>query len=158
MEKKDAIPKLPTSTASRLNSKAEIKKIIDDFMLSLSMKDVKRMMSHYAADVVVYDVKPPFQTKGAVAWRHVWEACIGYFPDSFTVMISDLYIYVSGDIALAHYIFRLKGPEKDHDAMQTWMRATTGFKKIQGKWKIIHEHGSVPFNPHTMQAMFTLEP
>ena len=127
-------------------------------MKALSMKDVKRMMSYYAADVVVYDVKPPFQTKGAVAWRHTWEACIGYFPASFTVVISDLHIHVSGDIALAHYFFRLKGPEKEHDAMQTWMRATTGFKKIQGKWKIIHEHGSVPFNPHTMQALFTLEP
>ena len=146
-----------TSPAKKINSKAEIKKIIDDFMAALCMKDVKRMISHYAADVVVFDVKPPFQTKGAVAWKHVWEACIGYFPASFKVEIRDLYIHVSGDVAISHYLFRLTGPEKQHPAMQTWMRTTTGYKRIQGKWKIVHEHGSLPFNPHTAQAIFTLE-
>ena len=142
---------------TKANEKAEIKEVIDDFMGALSRKDVKRMLSHYAPDVVVFDVKLPFQTKGAVAWKHTWEACIGYFPDSFHIEIHDLYIHVSGDMALSHYLFRLKGKEKEHDAMQTWMRATTGFKKQQGKWKIIHEHGSLPFNPVTREAVFTLE-
>src|SRR5260221_4314505 len=147
----------PVTPVNKVNSKAEIKKIIDDFMAALCMKDVKAMMSHYAPDVVVYDVKPPFQTKGAVAWKHTWEACIGYFPDSFKIEIKDLNIHVSGDVAISHYLFRLAGPEKEHNAMQTWMRTTTGYKRIQGRWKIVHEHGSVPFNPHTMKAIFTLE-
>jgi ketosteroid isomerase-like protein len=141
----------------KVNSKAEIKKLIDDFMAALCRKDVKRMMSYYSADVVVYDVKPPFQTKGAVAWKHTWEACIGYFPASFKIEIRDLNIHVSADVALSHYLFRLTGPEKDHPAMQTWMRTTTGYKKIQGKWNIVHEHGSLPFNPHTTQVIFTRE-
>jgi ketosteroid isomerase-like protein len=145
------------ATKTTINDKAEIKKMIDDFMAALCNKDVKRMMSGYASDVVIYDVKPPFFTKGAVAWKHTWEACIDYFPASFQVEIRDLYIHVGGDVAISHYFFRLKGKEKDHDAMQTWMRTTTGYKRQQGKWKVVHEHGSLPFNPHTGKAMFTLE-
>lgn len=147
-----------TAAANKTDEKAAVKKVIDGFMAALCRKDVKTMMSYYASDVIVYDVKPPFQTKGAVAWKHVWEACIGYFPAEFTVLVRDLSIHVSNDIAFSHYLFRLNGKEKDHAAMQTWIRTTTGFKKIQGKWKIVHEHGSLPFNPHTTQAIFTLEP
>ena len=29
-------------------------------------------------------------------------------------------------------------------------------KKIKGKWKIVHEHGSLPFDPHTTKAIFSL--
>lgn len=142
----------------KVDSKAEIKKVIDDFMAALCIKDVKSMLSHYAPDAVMYDVKPPYQIKGAIAWKHAWEACIGYFPDSFKVEIRDLYIHASGDVAISHYMFRLTGTEKGDPSSQTWIRTTTGFKKIQNKWKIVHEHGSVPFNPHTREACFTLEP
>jgi ketosteroid isomerase-like protein len=144
------------SPNKKVNDKAEIKKIIDGFMSALCQKDVKAMLSYYAADLIAFDVKPPFQVKGAVAWRHIWEACIGYFPSTFKTEIRDLTIRVSRDVAFAHYMFRLTGPEKDHAAMQTWLRITTGFKKDQSRWKIVHEHGSVPYHPHTLQAMFTL--
>lgn len=143
---------------AKINEKAEIKKIIDSYMAALCKKDIKTMISFYAPDVVVFDVKPPYQIKGAIAWKHIWEACIDYFPASFKTEIRNLYIHVSGNVAVAHYIFRLKGEEKDHPAMQTWMRITTGFKKQSGRWKIIHEHGSVPFDPGSQQASFTLQP
>ncbi len=127
-------------------------------MAALCRKDVPAMLSFYAADLVAFDVKPPFQVKGAIAWKHIWEACIDYFPAKFSVELRDLTIRTSGDLAFAHYMFRLTGPDKDHAAMQTWMRITSGFKKEQARWKIVHEHGSVPFHPHTLQAIFTLNP
>lgn len=147
-----------TAVRTKLDEKAAVKKVIDDFMAALCRKDVKAMMSHYAAELVAYDVKPPYQTKGAIAWKHTWEACIDYFPESFSVNIKDLKIHVGGDVAVSHYIFCLTGTPKEHDAAQTYIRTTTAFKKMQGKWKIVHEHGSVPFNPHTRVAVFTMEP
>lgn len=158
--KRPALPpvKLQGRRASYAGNRGEIKKLIDDFMTALCAKDVKRMISHYAADAVLYDVKPPYQTMGAIAWKHTWEACIGYFPPSFGIEIRDLHIHAGADVAMSHFIFRLTGAGKDHPAAQTWLRTTTGYKKIQGKWKIVHEHGSVPFNPHTMEAVFTMEP
>jgi uncharacterized protein (TIGR02246 family) len=152
MEQKIAAPK------TKVNNQAAVRKVIDDFMAALCQKDIRRMMLHYAPDAVLYDVKPPFQVRGAVAWRHIWEACLPFFPIAFEVEIKDTVIHAGNDVALSHYIFRLIDTDKDHAAAQTWVRVTTGFKKIQGRWKIVHEHGSVPFNPHTLQAQFTLEP
>jgi len=103
-------------------------------------------------------VKPPFQTTGADAWRRTWEASLPYFPDSFQTEMRDLSLTVSGDLALAHWLFRFTGMEQDHPVMQTWIRITAGYRRIRGKWQIVHEHASVPFNPQTAQAVFTLNP
>ncbi|BBA35129.1 uncharacterized protein sS8_3186 [Methylocaldum marinum] len=65
---------------------------------------------------------------------------------------------MSGDLAFAHWLFRFTGEDKDHPAMQTWMRLTTCCQRQQGQWRILHEHCSLPFDPTTSQAVFTLEP
>jgi ketosteroid isomerase-like protein len=33
----------------------------------------------------------------------------------------------------------------DGQNVDLWFRATLGFRKIDGKWTITHEHSSVPF-------------
>ncbi len=70
-------------------------------MSAICAKDLDRLMNHYAADVVVFDVKPPFQTEGD-AWRRTWEACLPYLLDSLQTEMRDLGLTVSGDLALAH--------------------------------------------------------
>jgi ketosteroid isomerase-like protein len=141
----------------QLNDNKKIRKIIDDFFFALSKKDIKGMMSAYANDVVVFDVKPPFQTKGAVALKHIWEASLPFFPEVFQIEMRDLVITTGSNLAIAHYLFRLTGLDKNHPAMQTWLRITTAFKLQDRRWKIIHEHGSLPYNPQTMQAVLSLE-
>src|SRR5262245_40696125 len=115
--------------------KQQVVQVIEDLFNALCGKDIKGMMAHYASDVVVFDVKPPFQTKGAVAWRHIWEACLPYFPEGFNVETRDMVVHVSGDLAIAHYMLRLVCDDKDHPASQTWIRTTSGFKRQQGRWK-----------------------
>lgn len=100
-----------------MNDEAQIRQVIADWTSALCAKDLDRLMSHYATDVTVFDVKPPFQTKGAAALRRVWEACLSYFPSSFQTETRALRIIVSGDVALAHWLWRFTGMEKDHPAM-----------------------------------------
>jgi len=68
-----------------------------------------RIMSFYASDAVVFNVKPPFQTRGAKDWRREWETALAHFPASFGIETRDLMIAVSGDLALAHSIWRFTG-------------------------------------------------
>jgi ketosteroid isomerase-like protein len=39
-----------------------------------------------------------------------------------------------------------------------WVRATTCYRKIDGKWMITHEHQSVPFDTESGKASLDLEP
>ena len=147
----------PDPSHDPTHDEAQIRQLIADRANAICSKDLDRIMAHYATETIVFDVKPPYQTRGADAWRRVWEACLPYFPAAFGTETRDLSILVSGDLALAHWLWRFKG-KKDHPAMQTWMRNTAGYQRIQGRWQIVHEHCSVPFNPETSKAVFTLEP
>lgn len=137
--------------------KEEVLKTLQDCFDAISAKDPKKIISHYASDVIVYDVKPPFETRGAIAWRHTWEACLPYFPDKFKFIMKDVHIQVGTDMAVIHFLMRIETEDPDHDAAQTWTRCTSCMKKQQSRWKIFHEHGSVPYNPHTRVAELTLD-
>ncbi|AFY91171.1 YciI family protein [Chroococcidiopsis thermalis] len=158
----DQFPEIPDShptTAENIQTtnKAQIRQLIAEQQRAICAKDVDRIMSRYATDVILFDVKPPFQTKGKDAVRQLWSDCLPYFPDVFEMETLDLTIAVNNDLGVAHWLFRFTG-EQDHPAMQTWMRATAVCQKERGNWQILHEHISVPFHPETSQAVFTLNP
>jgi ketosteroid isomerase-like protein len=110
---------MTTPESSQARDEAQLRHLIADQMSAIGAKDLVRLMTHYAVDVVVFDVKPPFQTTGAEAWRRIWEVCLPYFPDAFQTELRDLSLTVSGDVALAHWLWRFTGMAKDHPAMQT---------------------------------------
>jgi uncharacterized protein (TIGR02246 family) len=147
-----------TTTNSKIQDEAQIRQLIANQVSAICAKDIDRIMAHYAQDVTIFDVKPPFQIKGADAFRRIWQECLPYFPDSFEIESRDLSVTVSGDLAIAHWLFHFTGMEKDHPAAQMWMRNTVSYQRNQGKWQIVHEHCSVPFDPETSKAVFTLEP
>jgi len=66
---------------------------------AICAKNLGAIMAPYAKDVIKFDVKPPFQSKGADAWRQTWAACLPYFPDSSGVETRDLRILVGGERA-----------------------------------------------------------
>ena len=131
---------------------AEIRRLVADQQSAVCAKDIDRIMAHYSADVIVFNVKPPFQTRGAKDWRREWEASLSHFPASFGTETRDLVITVSGDVAIAHYLCRFTGMPG-----QSWIRDTAVYKRDQGTWKIVHEHYSVPFDPETSKAVFAVE-
>jgi len=139
------------------SNEAQIRQLIADQQHAICTKNVEQIMSRYANKAIIFDVIPPFQTKGKVAFRQAWEACLPCFPDSFGMETRDLTIIENDNLAVAHWLFRFTGQE-DHPAMQTWMRVTAVCQKHQDNWQILHEHLSVPFDPETSQAAFTLNP
>lgn len=146
------------TTANTLTTnEAEIRQLVADQQRAICTKDLDQIMSHYAAEIVIFDVKPPFQTKGREAVRQLWEDCLPCFPDAFEMETRDLTIVANDEIGTAHWLFRFKG-EQDHPAMQMWMRATAVCQKQQSTWQILHEHISVPFDPSNAHAVFTLDP
>jgi ketosteroid isomerase-like protein len=57
-----------------------------------------------------------------------------------------------------HALERLTGKMKNGQSMDMWNRATSGLRKINGKWLIVHDHISVPANFDTGKAEMGLKP
>lgn len=115
-------------------------------------------MEHYADDVILFDIRPPFQMKGAKDFRQVWKMCLPYFPESFEIETPDLAINATDDMAVAHRLLNFTGISVEEPGKKSWLRETVVYKRIaNNKWQIVHAHGSAPFDPQTLKVVLTPE-
>lgn len=149
---------LAATLAGMSADEAEIRRMMHAWSRALEAKDVEGLVRDYAPDAVLYDAIPPYKTLGVENIRQVWENCLPYFPDVFTSEHRDIQIHVAGETAFAHCVHHFVPTPPDHPSGQTWMRATIGYRKRLGKWQVVHEHVSVPFNPLNNQAWFIADP
>lgn len=142
----------PTATADE----AALRDMIQAQMDALCAKDIDGIMAVYGDEFHAFDAIPPFQYRDPASWRQVWEECLPHFPESFGIELRDLELTVGTDLAYAHWLSRFTGDE-DHPATRNWLRFTAVYRKTDGRWRTVHEHISVPFDPETSQAILTLE-
>jgi len=145
---------MPPSTLERSapQDEAEIRRLIAGWSQALEAKDVVALTADYAPEVVMYDAIPPYKTVGAEAIRQIWSSCLPFFPEKFQSEHRDLVIHVDGDVALVHGLHHMIPIPADHPCGQSWLRITVGYRRIDGQWKVVHEHVSIPFNPLNNQA------
>ncbi len=58
---------------SKQDNEAQIRKLIDEWATAFRAKEIDRIMSCYAPEIVAFDVVPPLQYKGADEYRQDWE-------------------------------------------------------------------------------------
>lgn len=147
-----------TVEENKKNDEAAIRSLLDDRIRALHDKDIEGIMSLYAPDVVSFDIVPPLQYTGAAAFRKVWEEALSLFQGPITYEIRDLSITVGGDVAFTHSINRMSGILHNGQQFGNWMRWTACFRKIDGKWLLVHHQASVPVDMATGKAALDLQP
>lgn len=147
-----------TTTPLQTQDEAQIRQLITDQTHAICAKDLDQIIACYAPEIVIFDVKPPLQISGIEACRHLWETSLPCMPNATGAETRDMNIQISGDLALAHWVSHFTGIDPDHPTAQMWLRITAGCQRQSEGWQIVHEHVSVPFDPETSQAVFTLEP
>ena len=147
-----------TETA-KATAEAEIRASIDDWAEALHAKDINGVMSHYAADIVTFDLAPPLQYTGTDALKKSLEEWFPTFRGPVGYEIRDLNITASDDIAFCRSLNRISGTRTDGEQTDVWVRGTVCCRKIDGKWMVTHEHVSVPFYMDgTVKAAVDLKP
>jgi ketosteroid isomerase-like protein len=107
-------------------------------------KDVDALMSHYAPDVVVYDVMPPLAVQGAADYRNNFERWFASMQGPIEYEMNHLRVSVSECHAFCHFLGHVNGTRKNGEKADYWVRVTTCFQKANGQWSIGHEHVSMP--------------
>jgi uncharacterized protein (TIGR02246 family) len=145
------------TTTSNRDDEAQIRRRIEQWSRALEAKDVDGLIADYAPDALLFDAIPAYKAVGANNIRKVWESCLPHLPD-FKSEHRDLVIRVDGDLAFAHGLHRFVPTPADHPCGKTWMRITVCYRRIEGAWKVVHEHVSIPFNPIDNLAWPITEP
>ena len=149
---------LAVRIANMSEDEAAIRRLIATWSRALEAKDLDGLVADYADDAVLFDAIPPYKTVGKEAIREVWANCLPYFPERFKSEHRDIVIHVTGDTAIMHCLHHFI-PEPANDPIgQNWLRVTVGYRRIEGKWKSVHDHISTPFNPMNSQAWMIRDP
>ncbi|PZO36165.1 MAG: hypothetical protein DCF19_22325 [Pseudanabaena frigida] len=139
-------------------SEPAISTIIDERVQAVRDKNVNALLSNYAPNILSFDVINPLHRIGVDMIRERVERWLSSFQSSIDCEIQDLNITTSENVAFCHYLYRVNGTLTDGGRVEMWVRATVCFDKIDGKWTIVHEHQSVPFDPETGKASINLKP
>lgn len=131
-------------TQETINEEAVIRTLIDAWADSFRNKNIDKMLSHYAQDMVFFGLAPPLKQAGADTFKKSLENWFPGFEGPIGYELTDLKIVVNGNAAFAHSVNHMTGKRKEGE-FGVWIRSTLGFHKIDGKWLITHEHLSVPF-------------
>jgi ketosteroid isomerase-like protein len=149
-----------TSSCSRGNDDAEVNASLKHLVAAVSAKDINGIMEYYVPDetLLVFDALPPRQFVGAAAHRKNWESFLAAYPGTVHAEVSDWKTETEGNLSVGHGIFRITGPYKDGTTSDVTVRFTDVFRKINGKWLVIHEHVSWPVDLATGKADLTSKP
>jgi uncharacterized protein (TIGR02246 family) len=149
------------TTSGRVSEEeAAIRALENDFAAALNAGDVDAMMKNYVPDdsLVVFDVVPPRQHIGSAEYRKAWSGYFAHFKGTPRFTITDLVITVDGNVGFSHSIQRSVGTDRQGHPVDRTVRVSDGYRKIDGKWLIAHEHISVPVDLATGKADFTSKP
>jgi ketosteroid isomerase-like protein len=72
--------------------------------------------------------------------------------------IHNLVVHADDNLAFAHSVNHCYGPMGDGKTMDMWARGTQCFKKMGGKWYIVHEQYSLPVDFESGRALMNLRP
>ena len=143
---------------NKKNDEAAIQGLLDDCIRSLHDKNIEGVMSIYAQEVVSFDIVPPLRYIGAEAFRKVWEEIFLVYQGPIVYEIHDLSITVGNDVAFTHSLNRISRTMNNGRKTDLWLRWTACFRKINGKWLIVHHQNSVPVDLETGRAVLDLKP
>ena len=140
------------------NDEAEIKRAIEGYVEALRARDIDGVMSIYAPELVSFDIVPPLQYVGADAYRKQWEGVFSLVPGPIDYEIADLSITVGDDVAFTHSFNRVSGTMNTGQKIGSWLRWTACWRRVNGKWLIVHMQASVPVDLQTGRAVLDLKP
>lgn len=147
-----------TKTKQQQADEREILALIDRWSRAVEAKDSQGIVEAYTDTTVLYDAIPPFKTVGGKAIAKLWDDCFPYFPETFRSEHKDLEVSVDGDVAFVHGFHHFAPVPEDHPSGMTWMRVTACYRRIDGQWRVVHEHVSVPFDPMSSRAAYISDP
>lgn len=142
------------------NDERAIRALNQRFGAAVNARDLNKIMSVYIADesLFVFDVVPPRQYVGAEAYRKDFEEFLGLFPGPIKFMASDLSITAAGTLGYSHRIDTWNVTDKKGKPVKLVFRVTDVYRKINGRWLIVHEHVSWPVDPDTGKADMLSKP
>lgn len=140
------------------SSQSEVRALLESRSEAMRLKDIDRLMSLYAPDVIYFDLVPPLKYVGAAALRGRFSDWFAGWHSDIGMELRDLNILASGDVAAASMRLRASGTRKNGHEVDYWVRTTNSCQRSPRGWLIAHEHVSLPIDLESGSVVMDLLP
>lgn len=124
----------------------QIRALLEGWAAAVRRHDLNAILAHHERDMVMFDLPPPLQCRGLDAYERTWDLFFRYHKPGTAFDFRELAITAGADVAFAVAILWCgsgsSGNPTDKDGFP--FRLTVGLHKVDGNWRIVHEHHSVP--------------
>ena len=141
-----------------MNAGQELRDLVDERVRAVRGRDSATLAARPAEDVITFDVLPPLNSRGSHATVEHLQAWFDGYDGPIDYSAHDVQVSAQGDLGFCSFLYHVGGTLRTGGKVNMWVRATLCCRRIDGRWRIVHDHESVPFDPATGQALTSLEP
>jgi len=122
----------------------DVKALIDRWAKAVREGDMARVRADHDSEMLMFDVPSPLLLRGLDEYMATWNRFLTWSDKPVEFDFYDVKVTAGSDVAFATAIGRCAGtdPAGKHENLE--FRLTMGLRKIDGQWRILHEHHSLP--------------
>lgn len=128
-------------------AQSRIRSILESWAQATRLGRQDDVLSSHAPSVLIDDVLPPMKYMSAYAYRRSWDDWQPETQGESRFELEDLSVTAGPDIAFTHGFIQCGGTLPSGRTFQDADRATSCLRKVDGDWKVYHQHLSKPLRP-----------
>lgn len=140
------------TSSTRSIEENRIRERVETWAKALYAKDLDTLMALYAPEMITFDLMPPSQVDGVDRYRKNFERWFISMPGPIAYNVENLHVFANNEVGFCYYLSHIQAKRANGEKADYWVRVTVGFEKRRGKWLIVHDHISMPFDMETMKA------
>jgi ketosteroid isomerase-like protein len=121
-----------------------ISDLIERWSKGVRDQDRAAIRQDHDADILMFDVPPPFQSRGIDEYMATWDTFFSFAEKPVRFDFTNIEITAGSEVAFATALGHCVTIGRDGRREPLDFRLTMGLRKIDGRWRVMHEHHSLP--------------
>jgi uncharacterized protein (TIGR02246 family) len=133
-----------TKSQPASKDEAEIRTLIERWAKAVREENRAAIRAEHDPGILMFDVPPPLLSRGLDAYMETWELFFSSSARPVAFAFRDVEVTCGQDVAFATALGRCVNIDTHGKREPLEFRLTMGLRKIDGKWRVMHEHHSLP--------------
>jgi uncharacterized protein (TIGR02246 family) len=134
---------MTTQPSQTRSDETELEQLIARWSKAVRDENLDGIRADHDPDILMFDVPPPLLSRGLDAYMATWQPFFSCQAKPVAFDFRDVEITAGKDVAFATAI-GCCGDLSSGRKVDLEFRLTMGFRKRDGRWRIVHEHHSIP--------------
>jgi ketosteroid isomerase-like protein len=132
------------SHSAAANDESAIRALVERWAKAVREENWEAIRADHDAGILMFDVPPPLLSRGLDAYMATWALFFSSVEKPVEFSIHDMQVTCGHDVGFVTATGRCVNVDLNGKREPLEFRLTMGVQKIGGKWRIMHEHHSLP--------------